>query len=99
MDLGRFEHYVGVAMEFLLTLFAMLGAVTGAFSGVGGPEPGLHRAEAAVGAQLVAATVEQQAEKVEPPRPAAEPPSREVQPLPAFAVTPAAPLYADRLIE
>jgi hypothetical protein len=86
-------------MELLLILSAMLSAVTGAFSGVRGPEARLHQAEAAVGAQLVASAIEQQAPAERPARPPAGPPSTEVEPLPAFAVAPAAPLYADRLIE
>ena len=54
MDLQAPAHYVAPAMELLLILSAMLSAVTGAFSGVRGPEARLHQAEASVGAQLVA---------------------------------------------
>ena len=86
-------------MELLLILSAMLSAVTGAFSGVRGPEARLHQAPAAVGAQLAVAAVEQQAPAITPARPAASPPSTELAPLADFALTPAAPLYADRLIE
>ena len=86
-------------MELLLILSAMLSAVTGAFSGVGGPEARLHRAEAAVGAQVVVSAVEQQAAEASPARPADAPPSAEVLPLPSFAIVPALPLDAVRLIE
>lgn len=86
-------------MELLLILSAMLSAVTGAFTGVRGPEGRLHPAQAAVGAQVAVSAVEQQAPATRAARPPAAPASKEVEPLPAFAVAPAAPLYADRLIE
>ena len=53
-------------MELLLILSAMLSAVTGAFSGVGGAEARVPQAEAAVGAQVAAAVVDQ---RVVPARP------------------------------
>lgn len=86
-------------MELLLILSAMLSAVTGAFSGVRGPEAGLHQAEAAVGAQLAVSAIERQAPQPRPMRPADAPLSTEVEPLPDLAVAPAAPLYVDRPIE
>ena len=86
-------------MELLLILSAMLSAVTGAFTGVRAPEAGMDHAQAAVGAQLVVSAVEQQAPRARTVRPADAPASTEVQPLSAFAVAAAAPLYADRLIE
>ena len=86
-------------MELLLILSAMLSAVTGAFTGVRGPEGRLAPAEAAVGAQLVVAIVEEQAAPAVPTRPLDTPPSTEVPALPGFALAAAAPLYAVRLIE
>ena len=86
-------------MELLLILSARLSAVTGAFSGVRGPEARLHQAEAAVGVQIVVSAIEQQAPRARPARPADAPPSTEVAPLPDFAVAPAAPPYVDRPIE
>ena len=86
-------------MELLLILSAMLSAVTGAFSGVRGPEGRLDPAQAAVGAQVAVSAVEQQVPAARAARPAQAPVSTEVAPLPGFAVAPAAPLYADRLIE
>ena len=86
-------------MELLLILSAMLSAVTGAFSGVRGPEAGLHQAEAAIGAQVAAAAVEQHAAAPQSARPADAPPSNEVLPLPGFALVAALPLDAVRLIE
>ena len=86
-------------MELLLILSAMLSAVTGAFTGVRGPEARLHQAEAAVGAQVVVSAVEQQTAAVRPARPAVAAPSTEVLPLPSFAIVPALPLDAVRLIE
>ena len=86
-------------MELLLILSAMLSAVTGAFSGVRGPEGRVDTAQAAVGAQVAVAAVEQQAPAARAARPAVGRAPSDVAPLPAFAVAPAAPLYADRLIE
>lgn len=86
-------------MEWLLILSAMLSAITGAFSGVREPEARLPQAEAAVGAQRVAAVAEQAAALVLPIRPAAAAFSTEVAPLPRFALAASIPLYADRLIE
>ena len=86
-------------MELLLILSAMLSAVTGAFSGVGGPEARVHQAEAAVGAQVVAVAMEEVAGQAVPSRPADAPPTAEVLALPLFALAAAIPLYADRLIE
>jgi hypothetical protein len=86
-------------MELLLILSAMLSAVTGAFTGVRGPETRLDQAQAAVGAQVVVSAVEQRAAEAGPARPADAPPSTEVLPLPGFAIVPAIPLDAVRLIE
>ena len=86
-------------MEFLLILSAMLSAVTGAFSGVRGPEAGVHQTETAVGAQLVASVVEQRVAKLAPAIPRNDARTTEVHALPAFAIVAAIPLYADRLIE
>jgi hypothetical protein len=86
-------------MELLLILSAMLSAVTGAFSGVRGPEARVPHAEAAVGAQLATSIAEEQAPRPAPSRPADEPQATRIEALPTFAVAAAAPLYADRLIE
>ena len=86
-------------MEFLLILSAMLSAVTGAFSGVRGPEARVHQAEAAVGAQLVASVVEERVAQLASVIPQNEAASTEVPELPAFAIFASIPLYADRLIE
>jgi len=86
-------------MELLLILSAMLSAVTGAFTGVRGPEGRIDPAQAAVGAHVVVSAVEQQAPAAKAERPAPSPIATEVASPPSFAVAPAAPLYADRLIE
>ena len=86
-------------MELLLILSAMLSAVTGAFSGVGGAEVRAPQAEAAVGAQVAAAVVERQVAPARPDRPADVPATTEVAALAGFALAAAIPLYADRLIE
>lgn len=86
-------------MELLLTLFAMLGAVTGVFSGVRGPEAQVHQAEAAATVEAIAAVAEAAVEPIVAVIPANDGFSMEVVPLPAFALSAAIPLYADRLIE
>ncbi len=86
-------------MELLLILSAMLSAVTGAFSGVSGPDAGVPQAEAAVGAQAAAAVIEQQVAPAVADRPAGTVSTIELPELPGFALAAAIPLYADRLIE
>ena len=86
-------------MELLLILSAMLSAVTGAFSGVRGPEAGVHQAETSVGAQLVASAVEEKVAELAAVIPQNDAASTEVPALPTFAIAAAIPLYADRLIE
>ena len=86
-------------MEFLLILSAMLSAVTGAFSGVRGPEVGVHQAESSVGAQLIASVVEDRVAQLAPVIPPNDAATTEVHPLPLFAIAASIPLYADRLIE
>ena len=86
-------------MELLLILSAMLSAVTGALSGVRGPETGVHQAESSVGAQLVASVVEETVASLAAVAPQNDAETNEVHPLPAFAIAAAIPLYADRLIE
>ena len=86
-------------MELLLILSAMLSAVTGAFSGVRGPEAGVHQAESSVGAQLIASVVEERVAQLASVIPQNEWASTEVPELPGFAIAAAIPLYADRLIE
>ena len=99
MDVAGRAHYVAPAMELLLILSAILSVVTGAFTGVRGPEARLPQAEAAVGAPMAVSAVEQQAPRPLPVRPAMAAQSREVLPLPGFGLAAAVPLYADRLIE
>jgi hypothetical protein len=86
-------------MELLLILSAMLSAVTGAFSGVRGPEAGVHQAESSVGAQLIASVVEERVAKLASVFPPDDAATTEVHALPGFAIAAAMPLYADRLIE
>ena len=86
-------------MELLLILSAMLSAVTGAFSGVRGPEAGVHQAESSVGAQLVASVVEEKVAQLAPVIPQDDAASTDVAALPILAIVAASPLYADRLIE
>ena len=86
-------------MELLLILSAMLSAVTGAFSGVRGPEAGVHQAESSVGAQLVASVIEETVAQLVPVIPQNDAPSTDVPALPVLAIAAAIPLYADRLIE
>jgi hypothetical protein len=86
-------------MELLLILSAMLSAVTGAFSGVRGPDAGVPQAQAAMGAQAAAAVIEQQAAPAAADRPAGIIPTTEMPKLPGFALAAAIPIYADRLIE
>ena len=86
-------------MELLLILSAVLSVVTGAFSGVRGPEARIHQAEATVGAQVVVSTVEEQATSLVFARPEELGFTVEVLPLGLFRLAAAFPLYADRLIE
>ena len=86
-------------MELLLILSAMLSAVTGAFTGARGPEARLPQAEAAVGAQVAAAVVEQRAAPATTHRPADAPPSIEFPALRDFGLAAAIPVYTDRLRE
>lgn len=86
-------------MEWLLTLFAMLSAVSGAFNGVRGEETQLHRAEAPSAVQIVAVAAEAAIVVILPTIPAN---ARFVAAVPALPVSPriaGIPLYADRLIE
>jgi hypothetical protein len=86
-------------MEWLLTLFAMLSAVSGAFNGVRGEETQLHRAEAASAVQIVAVAAQAAVVMILPTIPANAP---FVAVLPAMTDAPhisGIPLYADRLIE
>jgi len=86
-------------MELLLILSAMLSAVTGAFTGARGPEARLPQAEAAVGAQVAAAVVEQRAAPATTDRPADAPPPIEFPALRDFGLAAAIPVYTDRLRE
>lgn len=86
-------------MEWLLTLFAMLSAVSGAFNGVCGEETQVHRAEAASAVQVVVATAKAVVAVASPPIPVAAPVSAALPPLPRVERVASIPLYADRLIE
>ena len=84
-------------MELLLILSAMLSAVTGALTGVRGPEATQARTEAASGVVIeIAEQAVARAETAIPhnDRSAIEPPA-----LPSFTLAASIPLYADRLIE
>lgn len=98
MDLRAARHYVAGAMEFLLILSAMLSAVTGAISGVRAPEPRLHHA-AAVQAEAPCLKQVQRVARRPAPVANAMPRVAAVFAAPSFDLTPANPLYADRLIE
>jgi len=99
MDLGPPRHYVAPAMEFLLILSAVLSAVTGAVTGARAPEVRLHQEARA---QIVVPA--RQSARVAVPAARIETAVQTVArvpdfALPLFALTAAAPLYADRLIE
>ena len=87
------------AMELLLILSAMLSAVTGAFAGVREAEAPVQRTEAAAAATLAVAVAQGRATVTAPVLPAGETLSRDVVPLPGFALAAAAPLETIRLIE
>ena len=86
-------------MELLLILSAMLSAVTGAFAGVREAEAPVPRTEAAAEATLAVAVAQARAIVAAPVLPAGETPSREVVPVPGFALAVPAPLETIRLIE
>ena len=86
-------------MEWLLTLFAMLGAVTGAHNGMRGEPTQVHQAEAAAGVQVVAAVAKTTVVRETPAVPALEASPGDAQSPPALRIVATAPIYADRLIE
>ena len=86
-------------MEWLLTLFAMLGAVTGAHNDVRGEPAQVHQAEAAAAVQAAVAVAQVAVARAAPAVPALEALPGEVQSPPVQRINAAAPLYADRLIE
>ena len=90
---------MSAAMEWLLTLFAMLSAVSGALNGVRGDETQLHRAEAASPVQVAAAVAQAAVVQVAPVIPANLPPAAGVEALPDLPRIAAIPLYVDRLRE
>ena len=90
---------MSLAMEFLLILSAMLSAVTGAFAGARGPEAQIHRAEAAVAAEIALPLAEQAAQRSEPAALAAIPAAAEPLALPSFVLPAQAAPETDRLIE
>ena len=86
-------------MELLLILAAMLSAVTGAFTGARADEARVGEPQAAVGAAVAVAAVEQQAARVLPVRPTNLFQTSEVPAVPALVLIAALPLATDRLIE
>ena len=86
-------------MEWLLTLFAMLSAVSGAFDGVRGGETQLHRAESGSAVQAAAVVAKAAVAVIAPVIPANLAPAARVEPLPSLPLVASIPLYADRLIE
>ncbi len=86
-------------MEWLLTLFAMLGAVTGAHNGVRGEHAQVHQAEATSAVQVAAAVAEATIARETTAAPARETMPSDVPAPPSVRVLAAVPLYADRLIE
>ncbi|HYI63997.1 MAG TPA: hypothetical protein VEW71_03840 [Allosphingosinicella sp.] len=99
MDLGARRPYVAPAMEFLLILSAILSAVTGAFSGVSGPEARTHQAEVSLSAERAAPAAREAATGIDLAVPQVGPLLAEVDASPVFALAAMVPLYADRLIE
>ena len=86
-------------MEWLLTLFAMLGAVTGAHGDVRGEHAQLLQAEAAGAVQAAAAVAEATVAREMPAVPVRETMPRDVQSPPSPRLIAPVPLYADRLLE
>lgn len=99
MDLAASRPYVAPAMEFLLILSAILSAVTGAFSGVRGPEARTHQAEVSLSAERAAPIAREAATRIDRAVPEFAPLMAEVHAPPVFALAAIVPLYADRLIE
>ncbi|MDQ8755133.1 hypothetical protein RCO27_02720 [Sphingosinicella sp. LHD-64] len=87
-------------MELILALLSLLTAATGALTGVRAPEAGLQQA-AQVGTVRALAPSAVRAARAVVHQAAATPaaPRNVVDSLPAFALTPAAPLDTVRLIE
>lgn len=87
------------AVELLLTLFAMLSAVTGAFSGVPEGEARMHQAESQTAARATIAVAQEAVQPITTIIPSNALPSTGVPALRLFAIAAAIPLYADRRIE
>jgi len=100
MDLRARAHYVAASMELLLTLFALLSAVTGALTGTRAPQPDARPAIQATQAAEVAPRVARAVNALPvaaPTRIAAV--ATMTAPRPAQVLVAAVPLYVDRLIE
>ena len=99
MDLAGSSHYVALAMEFLLILSALLSAVTGAITGVRGPEAGMHQTEAAARLQQAPLIAERQVAVSAALPPDDATPSTEAALPRDFALAQPIPAYRDRPLE
>lgn len=100
MDLRAPAHYVRFPMQFLLTLFALLSAATGALTGARAPQAEVHqsiRAESVAEAGPHVAQAAQTALVGVPARTYAAP--ARLAPRGPQVLAAAIPLYVDRLIE
>ena len=99
MDLAGSSHYVALAMEFLLILSALLSAVTGAITGVRGPEAGMHQTETAARLQQAPLIAEQQVAVPAEIHPDDAAPSTQAPPVRDFALVQPIPAFRDRPLE
>lgn len=100
MDVRASRYYVAGAMELILAFLSLLTAATGALTGARAPEAGVQQAAQVDTIRTLAPRIVRTARAVVAQTavaPAA--PRRLAEALPAFALAPAAPLDAVRLIE
>jgi hypothetical protein len=99
MDLRAPAHYVRCPMQFLLTLFALLSAATGALAGVRAPHAEVHQTvqteRAAEAGPRLAQAARAAPARVHTAYAAPARPARQAAQVLAAAI----PLYVDRLIE